>query len=277
MKYLLSLVCALVLTTTLYAQDAIRVQKTGSGQPVLFLPGFVTPGSVWHETTDHLEADTENHLVSYAGFNGIEPIDTPWYPNLMEELVAYIEKEDLQNLVIIGHSMGGMLAADLAAQVPDRVDKVVFVDALPCMRAVMMPGVPAESITYNNPYNNQTLGMNEAAFESMAQQMAMGMATDSLHQAHIKDWVLEADRKTYVYGYTDLLKLDLREKLGAIKADALVLGAPAFGAEVVRQNLEKQYANLENKEILIAPAGKHFIMMDQPEWFYQKVNTFLAE
>src|SRR5690606_34210455 len=113
------------------------------GNPVLFLPGFTTPGSVWQETIDNLDEEAESHVVSYAGFNGIEPIDTPWYSSLKAELIRYIEKEKLNNVSIIGHSMGGMLAVDIAASLPDRVDKLILVDAIPCMRELMMPGVSA--------------------------------------------------------------------------------------------------------------------------------------
>jgi hypothetical protein len=27
---------------------AIQVEKIGSGKPIIYLPGFITPGSVWH-------------------------------------------------------------------------------------------------------------------------------------------------------------------------------------------------------------------------------------
>ncbi|HET9054648.1 MAG TPA: alpha/beta hydrolase, partial [Cyclobacteriaceae bacterium] len=96
-------------------------------------------------------------------------------------------------------------------------------------------------------------------------------------QALIKSWILEADRTTYVYGYTDLLKLDLRPALANIKIPVLILGAPFPNKEVVTPNFEKQYANLSNKTITIAPEGKHFIMFDQPEWLYTQINTFLAQ
>ena len=88
-------------------------------------------------------------------------------------------------------------------------------------------------------------------------------------------WIMEADRKTYAYGYTDLLKLDLRKDLTKIKAKTLVLGAPSYGS-MAKQSMEKQYANLANKTIEMAPSGKHFIMFDQPEWFYKQLNAFLA-
>lgn len=259
------------------AQPAIKVDKAGKGTPVLFLPGFMTPGSVWNETVKNLKGKYEAHLVSYAGFNGNDPIAMPWYATIKKELVDYVKINKLKNLKLVGHSMGGNLAVDLAAELGDVVDKIIIVDALACMREVMMPGVPAEALQYESPYNKQMLEMNAEAFEKSATMMAQGMTTVTEKQELIKSWILEADRKTYVYGYTDLLKLDLRPTLAQIKIPVLILGAPFPTKEMVVPNYEKQYANLANKTLEIAPAGRHYIMFDQPEWLYKQINNFLTK
>jgi pimeloyl-ACP methyl ester carboxylesterase len=259
------------------AQPAIKVDKAGKGTPVLFLPGFMTPGSMWTETVKNLNGKYEAHLVSYAGFNGNAPIAMPWYATIKKELVDYVKVNKLKNLKLIGHSMGGNLAVDLAAELGDVVDKIIIVDALACMREVMMPGVPAEALQYESPYNKQMLEMNAEAFEKSATMMAQGMTTVTEKQELIKSWILEADRKTYVYGYTDLLKLDLRPTLAQIKIPVLILGAPFPTKEMVVPNYEKQYANLTNKTLEIAPAGRHYIMFDQPEWLNNQINNFLTK
>jgi pimeloyl-ACP methyl ester carboxylesterase len=258
-------------------QTAIKIEKTGKGAPVLFLPGFITPGSMWTETAKNLNGKYEAHFVSYAGFNGNAPIPMPWYATIKAELIDYVKTNKLSNLKLIGHSMGGNLAVDLAAELGSIIDKVIIVDALACMREVMMPGVPAEVLQYESPYNKQTLEMKDDAFLKMAEMMAQGMTTVTEKQELIKSWILEADRKTYVYGYTDLLKLDVRPALSRITAPVLILGAPFPTKEIVLPNYEKQYANLSNKTLEIAPGGRHYIMFDQPEWLYNQINTFLTK
>lgn len=262
---------------TLGQTQAIKIEKAGKGSPILFLPGFITPGSVWNETVKNLKGKHETYLVSYAGFNGNAPIPMPWYPTLKKELVEYITTNKLTNITLVGHSMGGNLAVDLAAELGCVVNRIILIDALACMRELMMPGVPAEALKYESPYNKQMLEMNADAFGQTATLMAQGMTSATDKQELIKSWILESDRTTFVYGYTDLLKLDLRPTLVNIKAPVLILGAPFPSKEVVLPNFEKQYANLANKTIEIAPGGKHFIMYDQPEWLYTQINTFLAK
>lgn len=271
----LVLMLIFVISINFGQEKAIKTVIIGEGNPVLFLPGFITPGSVWEETVKNLKTKNESHLFSYAGFNGMDPIKMPWYESIKNATFLYIEKKDLKNIRIIGHSMGGNLAVDIAARFPKRVKKMIIVDALACMREVMMPGVAASNLQYKSPYNENLLKMNADQFSSMASNMAGFMTLKKEKAAILTKWIVEADRKTYVYGYTDLLKLDVRDKLSAIKTKTLILGASFPNVAVAKANFEKQYASLSNKTIEMASNSKHFIMFDQPKWFYTKVNTFL--
>jgi pimeloyl-ACP methyl ester carboxylesterase len=265
-------------TLIAFAQNpAIYIEKIGNGDPILFLPGFTTPGSVWDETIEQLPGNYVSIKVSYAGFNSLPAIEMPWYETIKTELIEYIQEENLNKITIIGHSMGGMLAIDLAESLPDRIHKLVLVDALPSIRALMMPGVPAEAIQYESPYNTQMLAQSDAEIQEMAKMMSQNMTYKADRVEELTKWVMEADRKTYVYGYTDLLKLDLRESLKSIKIPTLILGASFPDKDVVRKNYDEQFANLSEKEILIAPESKHFIMFDEPAWFYSSLNKFLAK
>lgn len=214
--------------------------------------------------------------VSYAGFNGLAPIDTPWYPQLLKELELYIRANNFSKLIIVGHSMGGNLAVDLAAALPGNISKMILVDAIPCQRELMMPGVTASQIQYQSPYNKQLLAMDDTAFVKMAKMMNSGMTNSKQGLDSLMKWAIAADRKTYVYGYTDLLKLDLRDKLKQVKAPTLILGASFPSADTVRQTFTKQYANLDQKRIEIAANSKHFIMFDQPQWLSDHINNFIA-
>ncbi|MCK8522935.1 alpha/beta hydrolase [Aquimarina sp. D1M17] len=260
-----------------YSQSSsIKVEVIGKGNPVIYLPGFTTPGAIWKETVAHVSTAHEAHLVSYAGFNGIAPIEMPWYNTIKNELIQYIKNQKLTNITVIGHSMGGNLATHLAAEIPNTVSNLIIVDALACMREVMMPGVPADNLQYESPYNNQVINMNEEQFKQTATLMATNMTNKKDKIDDIIKWIMEADRKTYAYGYTDLLKLDLRNALSNIKAKTLILGASFPTSEIAKTNFEKQYINLPNKTLTMASNSKHFIMFDQPEWFYKQVNDFLT-
>lgn len=166
---------------------------------------------------------------------------------------------------------------DLAAALPDRVAKVVVADALACMREVMMPGVPAEALAYQSPYNDQLLAMNEAAQSAYLGQMTQNMISKPEDQAQVKAWMSEADRKTFVYGYVDLLKLDSRPILLSIQAPVLVMVAGQPYGPGALETMKKQYETLPNKSFAFAAESKHYLMLDQREWFNQQLTSFLAQ
>lgn len=277
MKKTLLLICfALLIQPIVVAQSSISVKNSGTGDPILYLPGFATPGEVWNETAAQFTTHSA-HIVTYAGFGGIEPVEMPWYAKLKSDLIEYISTNNLSNLTVIGHSMGGNLALDLAASFPDRIQKVVIADALACMRDVMMPGVPASALAYESPYNDQLLAMDATAQSAYLTQMTQNMITKPMDQELVKSWMANADRKTFVYGYVDLLKLDSRPLLASIKVPVLLMvaGQP-FGPSAL-DTMKKQYEALENKTFSFAAESKHYIMLDQPEWFVQQLANFLAD
>lgn len=263
--------------TTEITPASFVVETIGKGKPVLYLPGFTTPGSIWKETVENVNLDRKSYLFSYAGFNGNAPIKMPWYATIKNDIISYVKDQNMSDVVIIGHSMGGNLAIDIAAALPNKISKIIIVDSLPCMREVMMPNVPAETLQYENPYNNQMLNMDAHQFNNMAKMMAMNMTYNETKKEVLTNWILEANRKTWVYGYTDLLKLDLRATLKDINCEVLILGASFPDVVVAEKNYQKQYANLANKTLKMASKSKHFVMFDQPEWFYTTVNDFLID
>lgn len=267
-------------TTTNQSKDleptAFTVETIGKGKPIFYLPGFTISGSIWKETVENLNLKGKSYLFSYAGFNGNEPIEMPWYNNIKNSIIKYIKENNLNEIIIVGHSMGGNLAVNIASELPDNISKIVIVEALPCMREVMMPNVPAESLFYESPYNKQMLEMDEQQFKGMASMMASNMTLNKEKVETLTNWILEADRKTWVYGYTDLLKLDLRNVLSKIKCETLIIGASFPDVKIAKKNYENQYSNLTNKKIVMASNSKHFVMFDQPKWFYETVNDFLV-
>jgi pimeloyl-ACP methyl ester carboxylesterase len=215
--------------------------------------------------------------VTYAGFGGVAPVEMPWYEKLKADLVNYMITNNLSKVTVIGHSMGGNLALDLAASLPDRIQKLVIVDALACMREVVLPGVHADALGYGGPYIEQMLAMDEAANSSYLDQLTQNMITKPEDQQIVKNWMTGADRETFVYGYVDLLKLDSRPLLPSIKVPVLVMVAGHPYGLGTLDTMKKQYEELERKEFTFAQDSKHYLMLDAKDWFIGEVTSFLAK
>lgn len=281
MKKILSLFVALCLSIVVLAcddQKPFKVEVSGSGQPILFLPGFTVPGEIWNPTVDQLKNKYQCHVVTLAGFGSMEPIEFPWLPKVNESLENYIIDNKLEDVIIIGHSLGGTIATWLASRENSKISQLILVDALPAAGALMFPDFNPDNLSYDSPFNKQQLEMSQENFEQMATGMSMGMSTNSEAQTQIKNWILAADRKTYVYGYTDYLKLDMREDLSKINVPVTILAAALpYGEDMSRNTYETQYKNLKEYHLIISKDSAHFIMLDQPDWFKSQILKALAE
>lgn len=275
-KAFLSLVILLFFSVQASAQKEFNVEVQGSGQPVLLFPGFTSTGEVWDDFIDELTQNYEVHSFTFAGFGEVPPIETPWLPKIKEAVQSYVREKELKNPQIIGHSMGGTLGLWLASEDLGLYTKIIVVDALPAMGALMMPDYKSENIVYENPYNKQMLEMSDEDFAAMATQTAPAMNLNKEKHELLKKWILQSDRKIYVYGYTDLLKLDLREDLARISTPVTILAATQpYGKDAAEKNYREQYSRLENYTLHFAENSGHFIMFDQPEWFLEKVKAEL--
>lgn len=280
MKYIVALVLLLTLTLTGRAQQsnpAIQVEVTGEGSPLLLIPGFTVPGESWNTVVEALQNDYQCHVVTIAGFGGKKPIEFPWLPEVSKALHDYIATAELEDVTVMGHSLGGTLATWLASREDSKVGRIILVDALPATGALMFPNYHPDNFVYESPYNKQQLGMNAEQFEQMATMMAKGMSLNEQAQQQIKSWIIQADRETYVYGYTDYLKMDLREDLKNINIPVTILAADKpYGKEAALNTYKQQYANLTDYELIMAENSGHFIMFDQPDWFLEQVQKILS-
>lgn len=254
----------------------IHVQVSGKGEPILFIPGFTVPGEIWNPIVKELSNTYQCHVVTLAGFGGTQPIEFPWLPKVNQAIESYIKDNQLKDVTVIGHSLGGTIATWLAAQNDNVIKEIILVDALPCAGALMIPDFNPDHLAYDSPYNNQQLEMDDAQFEQIATMMSSAMSLDDTAQEKIKNWILQSDRKTYVYGYTDYLKLDLREDLKTISVPVTIISASQpYGIKMVKQTNQAQYKNLKDYDLILAQDAAHFIMLDQPEWFMEQIKQLL--
>ncbi len=266
-----------IVNFSLAAQNtSFNVKVVGKGEPVLLFPGFTCTGDVWNELVSELSKTKECHIFTFAGFGDVPPIEKPWLSKIKADILTYVSNEKLENPTIIGHSLGGTLGLWLATEKNASYHKIIVVDALPSTGALMVPNFNSETIVYDNPYNQRLLDMDEESFDAMATQMASGMVLNKDRHAQIKKWILMTDRKTYVYGFTDLLKLDLRETIGNITVPVVILAATQpYGEEAVKITYQEQYKNLKAYSIFYAKESAHFIMYDQPDWLLNHINESL--
>ena len=123
---------------------AFHVVVTGSGQPILLIPGLSSTGEVWEGTVEHLRGRYQLHVLTLAGFGGPAPLGEPFLPLVADALVEYARTNQLTRPILVGLSLGGFLAFAAASQAPGVFGGVVAVDGVPFLPALGNPAATAD-------------------------------------------------------------------------------------------------------------------------------------
>ena len=132
MKKIKNLVFGIILAVSfsVNAQEkTFQVSVFGTGEPILFFPGFTCTGEVWESTVQELSKNYQCHVFAFAGFGDVPAIEKPWLPKIKEGIQEYIQQKKLKNPSMVGHSLGGALALWLATE-SDSFKNLIIVDAL---------------------------------------------------------------------------------------------------------------------------------------------------
>lgn len=109
----------------------MRYERVGSGPPMLFIHGLGSSARDWENQTTF--ADRYDVIIpDLRGHGGSSRPPGPYSIALFADDVAgFLDGLGLAQVTIVGISLGGMVAFQLAADRPDLVARLVAVNALP--------------------------------------------------------------------------------------------------------------------------------------------------
>ena len=271
--FLWAVIALLSLSSSAQNVNSFNVGKSGHGkQSVILIPGFTCSGRVWNETVKNIGNKYTCYTITFAGFAGQAPQSNPEFQQWEKDLAAYIQKNKIDKPVIIGHSIGGVMAYLLAADYPDMISKIIIVDALPCLSAMFNPAFVANEQPDCSMFVDKFKNLNDKDFAAMQKKSIPSLVADSTMQDTVVNWSVVSDRTTMGLIYCQFINTDVRAKLANIKCPSLVMLEPSFkGYEAV----QKQFELLKNANIRYANKGLHFIMYDDKDWYLAQVNEFL--
>lgn len=108
---------------------AVVYRSLGSGPPVVLVHGLAGSGRWWDRNLDALAAGYRVFVVDLPGFGANRPQARFVLAGAPALLSAWAERIGIGRAAWIGHSMGGRIVAELAADDPERVARLVLVAA----------------------------------------------------------------------------------------------------------------------------------------------------
>lgn len=264
------------------APTSFRVDVTGNGPALVLLPGLASSGAVWDETVAQYKDRYTCHVITLAGFGGLPAVDAdPMLATVRDELAAYLRSQAPSGAVVVGHSLGGVLALWLAAEAPDVVAAAVVVDALPYLAAAQMPTATPEGMAPQaEAMRAMMAGQSQAQFRQSQAAILRTMITDSADVAKALATGGESQPAAVGQAFYELMTTDLRPLLPRIEAPVLVIGTwagsqPYLTRAQVQQTFDTQYAGLPGVRLMLHDTARHFVMYDDPEGLFREIDGFL--
>lgn len=169
----------LVQDSELVVRDRISIEVMGQGPDVVLIPGLASSRATWKETAERLKQQYRLHLVQIAGFSG-EPVranaEGEIFAPTAEAIADYITEQKLAPATLVGHSLGGALSLYLVQTQPERLRRVMVVDALPFLAVGFLgPHATAETArTMADGMKLNALSLSDAGYAKMLAPSSCG-------------------------------------------------------------------------------------------------------
>lgn len=259
----------------------ISIVSEGSGSPVVLIPGLSSPRSVWDGIAPELAKHHRLILVQLNGFAGDDAganLQPGILSGVLDDLHAWLVANKVGPAKIVGHSMGGLLALQLAKAHPGDTAAVMVVDALPYVGDIFLPNATVAQV---EPQAKRIRDQIVASFgktdSAAAERTAAGMALTSGAQAKVAAWIAKADPRVSGEAMYEDMTTDLRPDMAGIKTPITLVFpySPAMPKERADPFYHGEYAKAPNVRFVPIENSGHFVMLDQPQAFAAAVRDFV--
>ncbi|HKP20236.1 MAG TPA: alpha/beta fold hydrolase [Thermoleophilaceae bacterium] len=257
---------------------------SGDEDPVVLVHGLGGQWQNWLENIPRLAQDRRVIAMDLPGF-GCTPeapddvdVTITQYGRWVNELC---DKLGLEQIELIGNSMGGYIAAEVAIQFPERVKRLVLVSAAGISSAevlqvpILMVGRIAAALATNSVARYRRL-----AARPITRHMSLALV--ARHPRLLKaDLAYEGFFKGGGKpGFDDALRAsldyDFRDRLGDVKVPTLIVWGERDSIIPVRDADQFESLIEDSRKVVMEDCG-HVPMAERPQAFNELVIEFLAE
>lgn len=110
---------------------ALRYTQEGLGRPLILLHGYLTYSYLWRNIIPGLTFGNTVYTLDLMGFGFSEkPQDKPYsVDQYVDQLGRFLDNFHIDNPILVGHDAGGVIATLYTLRHPDKVRKLIIMDA----------------------------------------------------------------------------------------------------------------------------------------------------
>jgi pimeloyl-[acyl-carrier protein] methyl ester esterase len=249
-----------------------HVEIIGQGKPLVLIHGWGMHGGVWQPLIKRLAKDYMLYIVDLPGMGNSRPVEPYHLYSLAEEVAEVIPGVS----DILGWSLGGLVAQNIAVTQSDRVRRLVLVGSTPCFveRPDWQSGIRADYFT--DFAHSIEVDYQRAMIKFLTLQcMKSKEARDTIKQLRRSfDLKPAPTQQTLKRSLHILLETDLREESVKIRKPTLLIHgdrdtlAPVQAAHWMMQHLPKGF-------LRVMSGAAHAPFLSHSEQFVEALDLFL--
>lgn len=235
----------------------------GHGTPLVFVHGWMGDMDSWSRVETFLNV-ANPQLFYDQRCHGDSPCNRfETFEKLADDLAALMQDQDLSDPVIIGHSMGGMIALTYAT-LYDNLSGLVLIGT-----TASTPDPRVESPQF---FLDQLDEMDRAEWVDMIVENYMPDGDDHLRRFTIHDALLDADEGVLRDSLAAIVRYDVRDALDDVTVPALVIGARQD--DTIDPGKSRELADLLDCPLEWIDAS-HLLLYEEPRAVAQYIEGFL--
>ena len=110
---------------------ALNHRISGQGDPLILLHGLFGSLENLGGIARRLEDGWQIHALDERNHGSSPHTDDMDYPAMAEDVIAYLDAQGIEKASLLGHSMGGKVAMQVALKHPERVRSLIVADISP--------------------------------------------------------------------------------------------------------------------------------------------------
>lgn len=236
--------------------------------PLILVHGYLGGSSQWSNLLPHLH-HSPVYAVDLPGFgenNHLDPVSS--IKEMATFVLNFASQNELFKFDLLGHSMGGMVAQEVAISYPKKVRKLVLYST------GSIGALPGRFETIDQSKSRITNEGAETAAERISATWFKELTDSPFHQA-CANLAKKANLKTMLHGLDAMKSWDRHNDLGRIDAETMII----WGTEdrtYNRAQIDLLSDRIKNSYLQIIPDTAHAIHDEKAPELAAILNGYLV-
>jgi non-heme chloroperoxidase len=237
-----------------------------NGTPIIFLHGYTDS---WHSFEDVLSRfSSEYHAIalSQRGHGDSDRPASYEFKDFAADVAQFIRKKDLGRCIIVGHSLGGLIAQQVALDYPELTKGIVIVSSAPSFAD--NAGVPE--------FIEEVMKLSDPIERRFAEDFQKSTLAHSISPDFLNLYIDETAKvpaRVWKSIASEIGKTDYRNSLKKITVPVLVLWG-SNDTYCLKDDQDQFTNNLPSSTLIIYEGTGHALHWEQPAKFVQDVTVF---